>query len=139
ERLTTIYGDGRQVRDILNVSDLVAAFEAARQHAARTAGNIYNIGGGGRNAASLLEVLDLLWGVTGKRRPGHFTGPRQGDQQVFITDFTRFTRATGWAPRYSIEQTTGHILEWAQQNYEILSEISPGLRGLAAANSQLAS
>lgn len=137
-RPITIYGDGRQVRDVLDVSDLVAAFEAARRHAPRTAGNIYNIGGGSRNAASLLEVLDLLERITGKNRQVEYAAARQGDQRIFITDFTRFARATGWAPRYSIEDTARHILVWAQQNRELLSD-APGLRGFAAANSLLAS
>jgi CDP-paratose 2-epimerase len=139
ERPITIYGDGRQVRDILNVADLVAAFEAARAHSPRTAGQIYNIGGGPANAASLLEVLDLLERITGRRRHIGFSAPRQGDQRIFVTDFSRFSRVTGWAPRYSIEQTAGHIVDWAQQNHSILSEIAPGLRGIAAANSLLAS
>lgn len=139
DRPITIYGDGRQVRDILNVADLVAAFEAARAHASHTAGHVYNIGGGPANSASLLEVLDLLERITGKKRRISFSAPRQGDQHIFVTDFSRFARATGWTPRYSIEQTAGHILEWAQQNHNILSEIAPGLRGIAAANSLLAS
>jgi len=139
ERPITIYGDGRQVRDILNVADLVAAFEAARAHSPRTAGQIYNIGGGPANSASLLEVLDLLERITGRRRHIGFSAPRQGDQRIFVTDFSRFSRVTGWAPRYSIEETAGHIVDWAQQNHSILSEIAPGLRGIAAANSLLAS
>jgi CDP-paratose 2-epimerase len=138
-RPITIYGDGRQVRDILNVADLIAAFEVARAHAPHTAGHVYNIGGGAGNAASLLEVLDLLERITGKKRHISFSAPRQGDQHIFITDFSRFSRATGWAPRYSIGETAGHILEWAQQNYTILREIAPALRGIAAANSLLAS
>jgi CDP-paratose 2-epimerase len=139
DRQITVYGDGRQVRDILNVSDLVAAFEAAHTQAQQTAGHVYNIGGGPANSASLLEVLDLLERITGKKRRISFCAPRQGDQHIFVTDFSRFSRATGWAPRYSIEQTAGHILEWAQQNHTILSEIAPGLRGIAAANFLLAS
>jgi CDP-paratose 2-epimerase len=133
ERPLTIYGDGRQVRDILNVHDLIAAFDAARIHASRTAGHIYNIGGGSRNAASLLEVLDLLERITGKRRQVTFAPPRQGDQRIFITDFTRFSHATGWAPQYSIEHTATHILEWAERNHSILSQAAPDLRGLAVA------
>jgi CDP-paratose 2-epimerase len=132
ERPITIYGDGCQVRDILDVSDLVVAFETARQHAAQTAGNIYNIGGGSRNSASLLAVLELLECVTGKKGRVSFVAPRQGDQRIFITDFSRFMRATGWSPRYSLEQTVSHIVEWARQNHGVLAEIAPGLRGVAA-------
>jgi CDP-paratose 2-epimerase len=139
ERPLTIYGDGRQVRDILNVADLIRAFEAAREQASQSAGHIYNIGGGASNAASLLEVLDLLERMTGKTPRVSFAAGRQGDQRIFITDFTRFSRATGWTPQYSIEQTAGHILSWAQHNHDVLSQVSPGLRGFAAANSLLAS
>jgi CDP-paratose 2-epimerase len=127
------------VRDILNVNDLIAAFEAAHTHAQHTAGHVYNIGGGPANSASLLEVLDMLERITGKKRRISFSAPRQGDQRIFITDSSRFSRATGWAPCYSIEQTARHILEWAQQNHSIFSEIAPGLRGIAAANSLRAS
>ena len=133
ERPITIYGDGRQVRDILNVNDLIAAFDAARIHQTRTAGQIYNIGGGHQNAASLFEVLDFLEQMTGKRRHVMFAAPRQGDQRIFITDFMRFSHATGWAPQYSVEQTAVHILEWAERNHSILREVAPSLRGIAAA------
>jgi CDP-paratose 2-epimerase len=135
----TIYGDGRQVRDILSVHDLIAAVEAAHAHMTQTAGRVYNIGGGIANAVSLLEVLDLLEHMTGKRRSVRFDAARQGDQRIFVTDFTRFSQATGWSPRYSIEQTTGHILDWAQQNASVLAAIAPSLLGAWAATSKVAS
>jgi CDP-paratose 2-epimerase len=133
ERPLTIYGDGRQVRDILNVHDLITAFDVARIHSSRTAGHIYNIGGGSNNAASLLEVLDLIEQMTGKKRQVTFAAPRQGDQRIFITDFTRFSHATGWAPQYSVEQTATHILDWAERHHSIVSEAAPALRGIAVA------
>src|SRR5262249_49373547 len=63
----TIYGDGRQVRDVLCIDDLVKAFEAVRAHTSTTGGQVYNLGGGVDNAYSLLEVIDEIESLTGKR------------------------------------------------------------------------
>jgi len=138
-RPITIYGDGRQVRDVLSVHDLIAAFEVVRVHSAQTAGHIYNVGGGMGNAASLLEVLDLLERMTGKRRNIRFDIARQGDQRIFVTDFTRLSKATGWSPRYTVEQIAAHIIDWAKQNTPTLTAIAPSLRGLVAATFRVAS
>src|SRR2546421_7472322 len=64
-RPATIYGDGRQVRDVLHVEDLLRAFEAARLHLEKTAGEVYNVGGGIENSTSLLEIIDEIEEVTG--------------------------------------------------------------------------
>ena len=67
-RPLTIYGDGRQVRDILYVEDLLCAFEAAYENREQTAGQIYNIGGGEENSVSLLELMDAIEALTGVAR-----------------------------------------------------------------------
>ena len=124
DRKITIYGDGKQVRDILNVADLVRAVTLARQHCDQTAGEIYNIGGGPRNAASLLEVLEMIERVTGKRVRTTFEAARRGDQRIFIADTTRFSRVSGWSPQRSLAQTIDDILEWRSCNVALFS---PGL------------
>jgi CDP-paratose 2-epimerase len=112
----TIYGDGKQVRDILNVADLVNAMSLAYDHRERTAGEIYNIGGGPQNAVSLLEVMQLIESTLGKRITPTFEPPRRGDQRIFIADTTKFSDATGWAPQRSLIQTMSDILQWRRDN-----------------------
>lgn len=139
DRPITIYGDGRQLRDILNVSDLVDAMNLARTHLKHTAGEIYNIGGGAKNAASLLEVLDLIAARTGKKPQLSFESPRVGDQRIFVTDYRKFTHATGWSPRYSLQDTVAHIKAWWEQNRALLEEVTPALRDVAVGEVRLAS
>jgi CDP-paratose 2-epimerase len=116
DRAITIYGDGRQVRDILNVADLIRAISLARQHQSRTVGNIYNVGGGPPNATSLLEVLEMIERATGRRVRTTFEVARQGDQRIFIADTTRFFEASGWSPQRSLSQTIEDILDWRSKN-----------------------
>jgi CDP-paratose 2-epimerase len=115
-RRLTIYGDGKQVRDILNVADLVNAMSLAYEHRERTGGEIYNIGGGPQNAVSLLEVLQLIESTVGEEVSTSFEPPRQGDQRIFIADTSKFSRATGWAPQRSLIQTMSDILQWRREN-----------------------
>jgi CDP-paratose 2-epimerase len=105
----TIYGDGHQVRDVLHVSDLVQAFESARLNSERTAGEIYNIGGGAKNAVSLLDVIQKIRRTTFRRLEFLHAETRPGDQQIYITDHSRFSATTGWAPTRSVEQTLSDI------------------------------
>src|SRR5579864_2376744 len=75
-----IYGDGRQVRDVLSVKDLVLAFEKARAQVEKTAGQIYNVGGGSKNSVSLLEVISMIEEITGNRLHYSLHKSRPGDQ-----------------------------------------------------------
>src|SRR5207237_6584512 len=67
QQAITVYGDGRQVRDVLAVEDLMRAFEAVRGHVAQTAGQVYNVGGGLKNTVSLLELMEQIELLTGCR------------------------------------------------------------------------
>jgi CDP-paratose 2-epimerase len=101
----TLFGDGKQVRDVLYVDDLVRAFMLAEARATELAGRAFNIGGGPGNAVSLLEVLDLVRELQGhslkvRRRPW-----RTGDQRYYVSDIRAFTEATGWRP--STDPATG--------------------------------
>jgi CDP-paratose 2-epimerase len=85
-RALTIYGDGRQVRDILDVDDAVNAYMAALQHIDRVKGRAFNLGGGPANAISLLELIDEIRAITGREVPLEFEDWRQGDQRWFVAD-----------------------------------------------------
>jgi CDP-paratose 2-epimerase len=124
-RTITIYGDGRQVRDVLNVTDLVRAMALAREHCSRTAGEIYNMGGGPRNAASLLEVLDMIGFATGRPVRTAFQLPRPGDQRIFIADTARIQAVTGWRQQRSLQETMHDILQWRKENSSLFESSEP--------------
>jgi len=117
----TIYGDGKQVRDILYVNDLVRAFELATEHIDVTAGQIYNIGGGPGNTVSIwTEFAPILSDILG--RPVEAAGYddwRPGDQLVYISDIRKAQRDFGWRPQVGVEEGIRRITEWVLENQEI--------------------
>jgi CDP-paratose 2-epimerase len=115
-----IYGDGKQVRDVLCVEDLVRAFEAVRSHQKITRGQVYNVGGGPENTISLLELLSELEKLLDTRVPYMFDEPRPGDQLVYVTDYGKLKRDTGWKPQVGVRQTLVRIQEWWERNREAL-------------------
>jgi CDP-paratose 2-epimerase len=108
----TIYGDGRQVRDLLYIGDLIDAFMRARRGIGRLQGGAYNIGGGPANAASLLQVLRLIESLTGRVPEVAFARWRPGDQRYYVSDIRRFSNATGWAPEIGLEAGIGRLWRW---------------------------
>lgn len=107
-----ICGDGKQIRDILFVDDLVRAFLAAAENLSATAGQVYNIGGGQSNTISLLELLALLEELTGRPIATEFTDWRPGDQRVYVSNTDRARREFGWQPRISREQGIRFLHDW---------------------------
>lgn len=117
----TIYGDGKQVRDVLSVQDLVRAFDAARRLPPSPDGRIYNIGGGRENALSLLELIALVEQITGRTFDLRYDQPRPGDQLYYVTDSGKFQRETGWKAELSPEQTLRAIHEFWKDNQDIFT------------------
>ncbi len=111
-----IYGDGRQIRDVLCVDDLVRAFDAARTHQSVTRGQIYNVGGGPENTVSLIELIAEIEKLTGKKLEYVKEAARPGDQLVYVTDYSKMKRDTGWQPKMGVRQTLLRIYDWWKQN-----------------------
>src|SRR5579883_3113213 len=111
-RPIALYGDGRQVRDVLFVDDLVDAFLQALAHLDRTSGRAFNVGGGPAHTTSLLELLDLIAVLHGERPDLAFGEWRTGDQRYYVSDTRRFQAATGWAPRVSVQAGVGRLYRW---------------------------
>lgn len=112
----TIYGDGKQVRDVLFIDDLADAYLAAFKKIKRTAGQVYNIGGGHRNQMSLRELLAFLARFLGKPIPTQFGDWRPGDQPVFVCDIGKAKREFGWAPKVGVEQGVKKLHGWVEAN-----------------------
>jgi CDP-paratose 2-epimerase len=111
-RAITIYGDGKQVRDVLFVDDLVAAFRLAAAHADRLAGQAFNIGGGPEQATSLLELIDVIAELEGRRPQLTFAPWRLGDQRHYVSDTRRFTHAVGWRPTVGMAEGVRRLHAW---------------------------
>ncbi|HEY8469166.1 MAG TPA: NAD-dependent epimerase/dehydratase family protein [Longimicrobiales bacterium] len=111
----TLYGDGLQVRDVLFIDDLLDAFDLACENMHRIAGRAFNIGGGPANAVSLLEVVDAIGTLSGKRPVIEFGAWRAGDQRYYVSDTRAFRAATGWEPRVSVHEGTSRLCDWLRQ------------------------
>jgi CDP-paratose 2-epimerase len=112
DRAITIYGDGRQVRDVLYVDDLIDAFERAEAGIERLSGRAFNVGGGPRNAVSLREMLDMI-GRLLERKPRVEHGPtRPGDQPWYVSDIRSFAEASGWTPAVVPRDGLARLHRW---------------------------
>lgn len=113
----TIYGDGKQVRDILFVEDLVRAFQAAVNKIDITAGQIYNIGGGPDNTVSAwVEFQEYLAELLCRKVPVTFSDWRPGDQKVYVSDTRNAQRSLDWYPQINVKDGIGLLYQWVIQN-----------------------
>lgn len=120
-RPITIYGNGKQVRDVLFVSDLVRAVAAAMQNIDRTAGKIYNMGGGLDNSLAVwTEFAPLLDSISGLRIPVNYKEWRPGDQKIYISDTGRAERDFGWQPTVSPREGIARMTDWIQENLDTI-------------------
>lgn len=119
----TIYGDGKQVRDVLFVDDLTKAFDLAIHKLDRTSGRVYNIGGGPMNTMSLLELIAFLESFLGKKIPYSVADWRPGDQKVFVADVQLAKAEFGWEPTTSVEQGVRQLQKWVMENKELFLDL----------------
>ena len=122
-RPVTIYGDGKQVRDVLFVEDLVRAFRAAVEKIDITAGQIYNIGGGSENALAVWsEFGGLLAELQGDHIRAEFGDWRPGDQPCYISDIRKAAAEMGWQPRVDKRVGITKLWEWVNSNLEMFEK-----------------
>jgi CDP-paratose 2-epimerase len=112
----TIYGDGKQVRDILHISDAVAAYRAVLDTISDLRGQAFNLGGGTHNAVSLRALLLEIGHIIGHDISVTFSGWRTGDQPFFVADTRRLEAALGWRPRVAWRDGVRHLAEWLAEH-----------------------
>jgi CDP-paratose 2-epimerase len=112
----TIYGTGKQVRDNLFITDLLEAFDLVIKNIGKVKGKVFNVGGGPKNTSSLLELIDLLEKITGKKSKIIFSEWRPFDQWVYISNINKIREALGWEPKVSVEEGVKKLVEWVIGN-----------------------
>ncbi|MDF4025911.1 NAD-dependent epimerase/dehydratase family protein [Luteibacter sp. PPL201] len=108
----TLYGDGRQVRDVLFVDDAVEAYLLASRRLDDLSGRAFNLGGGTANTISLRQLLDWIGDLTGRRPDVTFADWRPGDQRYYVSDTRRFTEATGWKASVDAKEGVRRLYTW---------------------------
>jgi CDP-paratose 2-epimerase len=113
----TVYGDGKQIRDVLHVDDLLNAYDAAIAKIDTVKGQVYNLGGGPENTLSIwTEFGPLLEKLLGKPIPVAHGDWRPGDQKVFVADIRKAERELGWKPKVGVEDGVKMLFEWVKEN-----------------------
>lgn len=114
----TIYGDGKQVRDILYVTDLARAYERVLTEIETVRGQIFNIGGGPENTLSILELLEYLETKSGRPIPHQFADKRPGDQPCYVSDIRKANVVLEWRPEIGATAGLERLFIWVQEHLD---------------------
>lgn len=124
-RPISLYGDGRQVRDVLYVDDAIDAYLAAWARIGAVSGQAFNLGGGPANAVTLLQVLHRIGELTGRAPDLRFADWRPGDQRYFVADTTRIRAALGLGMPVSWRDGLARLSDWVVAEHRPLEAVSP--------------
>jgi len=113
----TIYGDGKQVRDLLYADDVVEAYDKFIKSDLRH--EVFNIGGGPDHTTSLLEFISMIEKKTGKKMVISFSDWRPSDQKVYISDISKVTKKLNWQPQTNIDMGLENVLKWVKDNIKM--------------------
>jgi len=118
----TIFGDGKQVRDLLYIDDLNRLFETLINNKKQNVERVYNVGGGYNFSLSILELLDILEKILGKKIKVNFSKWRMGDQKVYISNNLRLKKNFGWKPLISPKVGIKKLMSWVYDNKKLISQ-----------------
>jgi CDP-paratose 2-epimerase len=113
-RPLTIYGDGTQVRDLLDARDLSNLYATVIDKIGIARGEIYNVGGGEANQRNLLEVIDQIGELSGRKPQFSFADWREGDQKFYVSDIEKARRDLGWEPKVDFDRGLRELIAWAE-------------------------
>ncbi|RPI29610.1 MAG: NAD-dependent epimerase/dehydratase family protein [Acidobacteria bacterium] len=120
----SIYGNGKQVRDVLFIDDLLDGYDAVVRNIDRVAGQVYNLGGGAANTISIwTEFRPLLEKLAGHRISACFGDWRPGDQPVYVSDIRKAERDLGWRPRIGVKEGIGNLFAWASHHLHLFDHL----------------
>jgi CDP-paratose 2-epimerase len=109
-----LFGDGRQIRDLLFVDDLIDAMLRIRLHLSQLAGRAFNIGGGTQNTSSLVELIAMIEEKIGRRVVVEYDEWRAGDQRYYVSDTRRFREVTAWEPQVGLGRGVELLIDWLE-------------------------
>jgi CDP-paratose 2-epimerase len=116
-RPITIYGDGKQVRDVLWADDLLNLYQAAMARIDVAAGEVYNVGGGPENVLAVwTELGPMLEALLGRQIDVTYDDWRPGDQRIFVADIHKAERELGWRPQVGKAEGVRRLYEWVVAN-----------------------
>lgn len=123
DRPVTIFGDGKQVRDMLFIEDLLDAYDRAVEKREVTRGKIYNLGGGPRNKMSLHDLIAYLEKLTGRQMRVSYDRWRPGDQPVFVANLDLARQDFGWEPKTSPEEGVRQLYQWVSDHAQVILDL----------------
>lgn len=118
----TLYGDGCQVRDILDVSNAVDAYLSVWRNIDAVRGRAFNLGGGPANSVSLRELIAHMSALLGREVDLRFEDWRAGDQRYFVADTRAAQAALGLAPAVPWKQGVERLADWLRESRLALAE-----------------
>ncbi len=122
-RQFTIFGNGKQVRDVLHVSDLADAYEKAIEKIDEVKGLVFNIGGGRCNSLSIIEFLQIIKSDIDTENSYPHGEKRNGDQKIFISDNSKVENALGWRPKVGHLEGIKKLQKWIKANIGTITKV----------------